>query len=95
MRKGPPPARRGEVNYAMVDRFTLVHASIGVIYALLGLKFVVALLLALAWEFVENPLKAHLPMVFPNATRDTLRNAIGDVLAVLAGWTIVRYGFQS
>lgn len=83
------------MNYALVDRFTLVHASIGVAYALLGLGFVVALFLALAWEFVENPLKAHLPMIFPHATRDTLRNAIGDVLAVLAGWTITRYAFLS
>jgi hypothetical protein len=89
--RSPPPARPGEVNYHFVDRFTLAHASIGVAYALLGLGFYAALALAVLWELVENPLKAYVPRLFPHATKDTLRNAVGDTLAVLAGWGVTRW----
>jgi hypothetical protein len=87
----PPPAKPGEVNHAFVDRFTLVHASIGALYALAGLSAVSACVLALGWELLENPLKAYLPRLFPNATRDTLRNAVGDVLALMCGWTLTHW----
>jgi len=90
----PPLAGPGEVNYSFVDRFTLVHATFGAGYAFLGLSFAVAVILALAWELVEDPLKAHLPVFFPHATGDRLRNAVGDFLAVLGGWFIVRYWVQ-
>jgi len=84
----PRQARPGEVNYGFVDRFTFAHFGIGLVYALLGLNFLIAILLALAWEIIENPLKAHVPSIFPHGTADTLRNSIGDTLAVLAGWWI-------
>ncbi|HTF89585.1 MAG TPA: hypothetical protein VK843_14320 [Planctomycetota bacterium] len=86
----PPPAKPGEVNYHFLDRFTLVHASIGVAYALLGLGFALTAALAVAWEVVENPMKAYLPRIFPHATKDTLRNAVGDTLAVITGWYVTR-----
>ncbi len=79
------------MNYAFVDRFTLVHAAIGGVYALLGFGALLAFVLAVGWELVENPLKAHVPALFPNATRDTLRNATGDVIALLCGWALVRW----
>lgn len=79
------------MNYALVDRFTLVHAAIGGTYALLGLGAVVAFVLAVVWEVAENPLKARVPALFPNATRDTLRNAVGDVIALMCGWAIARW----
>ncbi len=82
----PPPSKPGEVNYDLVDRFTFVHASIGVAYGLAGIGPVWTCVLAVAWELVENPMKAYLPRIFPHATSDTLRNAIGDMLAVLSGW---------
>ncbi|HUR26967.1 MAG TPA: hypothetical protein VM509_02165 [Planctomycetota bacterium] len=86
----PRPARPGEVNYHFVDRFTLVHASIGVAYALLGLGFAATVVLAIGWELVENPMKAYLPRLFPHASKDTLRNAVGDTIAVVAGWALTR-----
>lgn len=89
----PPPSNPGEVNHSTVDRFTLVHASIGVGYGLLGWEILWVLVLAFGWEIVENPLKAYLPRVFPHATRDTLRNAVGDIVAVLTGWAIVTFLF--
>ena len=87
----PPAAKPGEVNFDMFDRFSFAHLAVGVVYALLGLGPVVVLVLAVGWEVVENSLKACLPAVFPSSTRDTLRNALGDVLSVSAGWAIASY----
>lgn len=86
----PPPSKPGEVNHGLVDRSTLVHAAIGAGYGLLGLGSTSVLLLALAWELVENPLKASLPGLFPHATADTLRNALGDLCATLLLFGLVR-----
>lgn len=85
----PPPAKPGEVNHGSVDRFTLVHASVGACFGLAGLGFGAACALAVAWELAEDPLKAYVPRLFPHATRDTLRNAVADVLAAMLGWTAV------
>jgi hypothetical protein len=90
-----PPARPGEVNHDLFDRFTLVHAAVGATYALLDLGLVVAVLLAVAWELVENPMKATLPAVFPHPTRDTLRNALADMLAVLGGWALAAWALAA
>ncbi len=86
----PTPPKPGEVNHGSVDRFTLVHAAVGAVYALLGLGPISMLVLAVAWELVENPLKAGLPRLFPHATADTLRNAVGDVLATILAYVVVR-----
>ncbi len=72
-----------------MDRFTIVHFGIGVFYALIGLPFVAALLLALIWEVLENPLKVHASFLFPHATADTVKNSLGDTLAVCAGWFLI------
>ncbi|MBI4412472.1 MAG: hypothetical protein HY541_08315 [Deltaproteobacteria bacterium] len=87
----PPPAERGQVNYHFVDRFTLVHLAIGLGYGWVGFGFWSVLLLALAWEFIENPLKVHFPFVFPHATADTWQNMAGDSLAVVLGWQMSGY----
>lgn len=91
--KKPRPAQPGEVNYSAVDRFTLVHFSIGIIYARLHLGFLLMFFLAVFWEVIENPLKVALPRLFPHASADTLRNSIGDIIAVVAGWYLFRYHF--
>lgn len=90
-----PPARElvrakpGEVNYGFVDRFTLVHFGIGLVYGLLHLHLGWALLLAIGWELVENILKARVAWIFPHATADTWKNSLGDVLAVMSGWALM------
>jgi hypothetical protein len=87
----PPPSKKGEVNYALFDRFTFVHFAIGVGYGLLGFSFLMAIALALIWELIENPLKVRITYIFPRATADTLKNSIGDGLAVFAGWGMSHY----
>ena len=84
----PRPAQPGEINHDWVDRFTLAHLLIGCLYGWLGLPWWAMLALAVFWEWVENPMKAYLPWLFPHATKDTLRNSIGDCLAVAAGWLL-------
>lgn len=85
-----PVAKKGEVNYPFIDRFTLAHCMIGFAYGWFELGLVMVIFLAVFWEFVENPLKARLPFIFPHATADTLQNAVGDTLAVLLGWQVSR-----
>lgn len=91
LRKKPRPAKPGEINYPVFDRFTLAHLAIGVFYGLLGLNAWVSLILAVLWEIIENPLKYYFPQVFPNATADSARNSISDTVAVMSGWAAITY----
>ncbi len=87
----PPPAKKGEVNYSFLDRFTLVHFAIGFGYGLLDFSFGFTVFLALAWEMIENPLKFHLSFMFPHGTADTIQNILGDCIAVILGWWVKHY----
>lgn len=84
----PPDSKTGEINHDFYDRYTLIHFLIGAVYGGLQLSIWVALALAIIWEVIENPLKVHLTIFFPNATKDTWLNSTGDVLAVMTGWVI-------
>lgn len=79
-------ARPGEINHGFWDRFTFVHALVGVGLGTVGLPILPAVLVAAGWEVVERPLKDHVPALFPHATQDTWRNIVGDVAGMLAGW---------
>ena len=79
------------VNRRPIDRFTLAHASVGLLLGLGRVKAPAAALVAVGWELVENPLKDEFPEVFPHPSHDTLANATCDALAVLAGWAVGRY----
>lgn len=87
----PPPPKHGEINYHLIDRFTIVHFMIGVGYDWIGFSFGIVVLLAIIWEIFENSLKAHFPFIFPHHTADTLRNAVGDFVAVVFGWAVSAY----
>jgi hypothetical protein len=89
----PPQAEKYSINYSFFDRFTFVHFLIGVFYGMLNLSFVTAFVLSFFWEFIENPLKAYFPQLFPHATSDTLKNSLGDTLAVCSGWGLVFFFF--
>ena len=83
-------ARPGEINYPFVDPYSLVHAAVGAIFGLLGLRLAWVLAIAIGWELAEHVLKNLVPAVFPHPTQDTLANSIGDVLCALLGWAISR-----
>jgi hypothetical protein len=69
-----------------VDRFTLGHASVGVIYGLAGLPWWGAVALAVAWEVAENPLKDWFPAAFPDSCHDTYANGAVDAGSVMLGY---------
>ena len=87
----PPPAKKGEINYSLFDRFTFVHLAIGFGYGAMALSFGAAF--ALAWEFFENPLKVHFAFLFPHSSADTFQNMVGDILALNIGWLIHHYAW--
>jgi len=93
--KTPTPALKGEINYAFIDRFTLIHFMIGIFYRIIGLTFIETLALAIFWEFIENTLKANIPEFFPHATADSWRNSLGDTLAVCFGREIIELYFYA
>lgn len=84
-------ARPGEINYALLDPYSLVHGLVGVLaVVVLGLGFWPMLAIAVSWEVLERILKDVVPAIFPHPTQDTLANSIGDVLSALAGWSLAR-----
>ncbi len=85
----PRPAGPGEINYAWIDPFTFLHFGIGMLYGFLGAGPWLSFGLAVLWEIVENPLKVYCRFLFPEPTADSLRNQIGDVLALMLGWVSV------
>lgn len=79
-------ARPGEVNYPVVDRFTLLHAGFGALLSILGASRNQTLAVAIGWELLERPLKRSMPQIFPNSTQDTIANMIGDAIAMKLGY---------
>lgn len=78
-------------NHAVVDRYTIAHLGVGLVYGALGLSFLPALGLAVGWEIAERPLKERVPAIFPQASQDSWPNMIGDIAAVMLGWAALRY----
>jgi hypothetical protein len=79
-------ARPGEINYALLDPYSLAHAGVGAMLALSGFSLGSLLIIAVGWEVAEHIFKNLIPWFFPHPTQDTLANSIGDVLSALAGW---------
>jgi len=78
------------VNQSMFDRFSLVHFGAGMLKRHFGVTAGEALALAVAWEMVEDGLKDRFPQAFPNASHDSMRNSVGDVLSSMAGYYAVK-----
>ena len=91
------PARqavRGEIDGDPIDRYTLAHYAVGLGLGAADLPWWAAATFAIAWEFLERPLKDHFPGIFypsakPYTTQDTLANATCDAIAMLGGWWVV------
>ena len=87
---GARDARPGELNYDLIDPYTLGHAASGVLMQLGRVPWWAALGLAVIWEFVERPLKDLFPGAFPVGTQDSFKNSVGDVLGLMAGWGLAK-----
>jgi hypothetical protein len=79
---------RGEVNHAVFDPWSLVHALVGIVMARLGAGLLPTLALAVGWEVAEHVLKNLVPALFPHPSQDSLANSAGDVLATVVAWAI-------
>ncbi len=75
-----------QINHSAIDRWTLGHAGVGLLYGVLKVPWWAATILAVGWEVVERPLKRNIPRMFPHASQDTFMNALFDVIAVMVGW---------
>jgi hypothetical protein len=80
------PAKPGEINYHLFDRYTIAHGCVGVGLGVMRAKWWQALLFTIGWEIIETPLKRAFPRAFPYSSEDSLANAVGDSMAVMAGW---------
>ncbi len=80
----------GEVNYGLIDRWTVGHVGVGTWMGLLRFPWWGALLVSVGWEIIERPLKDRIFWKMTGATQDTLPNAIVDVIATMAGWGIMK-----
>jgi hypothetical protein len=83
-------ARPGEINFPLVDAFSLAHLAVGLGMGALGLGLWPTLAVAVAWEVAEHLLKDCAPAFFVYPTQDTLTNAAGDVVVTLLGWLLTR-----
>jgi len=79
-----------KVNGAIVDQFALGHLAVGAFYGRLQLPWCATLALAIGWELLERPAKAHRPDLFPHPSQDSAPNALIDVAAVMVGWAYAR-----
>lgn len=70
----------------VLNRYTVGHVAIGVIFGLTEMPWWGAFALSLAWELGEKGLKAALPDVFPNPYQDSWANSVSDTAAVMLGW---------
>jgi hypothetical protein len=78
-------ARPGELNYALVDRYTAAHAAVGFILGAGRISVPKVAAFAVAWEVAERPLKDAFPELFPSQTQDSLQNATGDAISMVLG----------
>ncbi len=83
-------AHAGEINFAFVDPYSLLHAAVGMILGLVGMRLSWLLAVAVGWELGEHIFKNLIPSMFPHPTQDTLANSIGDLLSALVGWAVGR-----
>jgi hypothetical protein len=88
--RGTATAQPGEINHDVVDRYTLGHVAAGLLFGLGRVPWWAALALAVGWELVERPLKDQYPHAFPYSSQDTVANAVGDIVAVMAGWGVIK-----
>lgn len=79
-------------NQGALDRFTLVHGAVGYLMGRLGVDWRAAIAGAVAFEAIEDGLKASMPGVFPHPEADSKINALADVAAFLGGYALSLVG---
>ncbi len=83
-------------NQTIVDPYSLAHAGGGVVARSLKLSLTQTIILHTIFEVAENTyLKFH-PLtrkIFPDPSKDTLLNSVGDTISTAIGWYLTdKYG---
>ena len=76
-------------NQAIVDAYSIVHAASGVIARVLNLSLTQTIVLHTVFEVLENQYLKFTPWsmkYFPDPSKDTLVNSIGDTVSTVIGW---------
>jgi len=83
-------------NQNMFDPYSIAHAGSGVVARSLKLSLLETIVLHTIFEIVENNyLKFHptVKKIFPDPSKDTLINSIGDTISISVGWYLTdKYG---
>ena len=79
------------VKKSPIDRYIIGHLAWGGILAASGVPFWGAFALSVGFEILEQPLKEHIPSLFPEPIKDPIGNQVMDTVGVLTGWSIIRY----
>ena len=83
-------------NQNIFDPYSIAHAGSGVVARSLQLSLLQTIVLHTIFEIVENNyLKFHptVKKIFPDPSKDTLLNSIGDTVSIATGWYLTdRYG---
>lgn len=74
-------------NTGMFDRFSLAHMGAGVWLGAAGMGIVPILIYHTAFEILENTILKEKFNIFPDSSKDTFPNMIGDTLAMVVGWS--------
>lgn len=84
------------MGYQIIDQYSLLHFSVGIIGYFLGIKFELWLLINILFEIIENSNigikvinKIH---IWPGGKKssDTLINSASDIVFAMLGWWIAK-----
>jgi hypothetical protein len=85
------------VNRDAIDQFTFLHLLSGILwyaafrpFPMLNSVWMV-LIVSVGWELAEPMAKEWNPDIFPNPSKDSTKNKVFDVLAMLGGWLLARW----
>ena len=71
-----------------MDKYTVVHATVGMMMGMGGAPPWAAFLGTIVWESAEPQLKATMPEMFPRSTTDTVQNKLGDSASLLLAYYV-------
>ena len=83
-------------NQTIFDPYSIAHAGSGVVARSLKLSLLQTIVIHTIFEIAENKyLKFHptIKKIFPDPSKDTLLNSIGDTISIAVGWYLTdKYG---
>lgn len=73
-------------NNKILDRYSIVHAAIGSLFAMGGFRPIVAVGSHVAFEALEDELKRQTKGIWPDSRSDGITNHLGDIASFSVGY---------